>query len=285
MLQVRLAAITKVFENPAAVCVTLVCNWALQPFVMYAFARFFFEVVFGSVLSEEQKQKYLTGLVILGGSPCTAMVFMWSTLVRGDATYTLVQVALNDIILLFLYTPTVVALLGISGIDIPWELVVTSVMLFVALPLLVASIINLALQTSEHSQKMILLCLRPASQIALLLVVVLIFAFQGSKLSVHMLIIALPLLVQTFTIFTIAYFLFFKLRVVHEQAAPGALIACSNFFELGVSVAISLYGFGDPTVLANVVGVLCEVPTMLLLVYICNGTRDKFPAAAALPVR
>jgi ACR3 family arsenite transporter len=259
-------------------------NWLIKPFTMFAIAWFFLTVVFEPLISPQLAREYLAGAILLGAAPCTAMVFVWSYLTKGDAAYTLVQVSLNDIIMLFAFAPIVVFLLGISDIQVPWDTVLLSVVLYIVIPL-TAGYLTRRVLISRHGQQwyddVFMKRLSPVTPAALIVTLVLLFAFQGEVIlnnPLHILLIAVPLIVQTFLIFFLAYGWARLWKVRHCIAAPGAMIGASNFFELAVAAAISLFGLQSGAALATVVGVLVEVPLMLVLVRIANKTRDRFPA-------
>ncbi|EDQ91878.1 uncharacterized protein MONBRDRAFT_5977 [Monosiga brevicollis MX1] len=284
LLQIDLTALQRVRYNLKPILVTTGINYLIQPFCMYGLAKLFIDVAFEDVISDQLQEEYVTGAVILGGSPCTAMVFVWSALVSGDAAYTLVQVAVNDILIFILYIPTMMLLLQASSIPLPWGTAFLSLALFMCVPGLAA------LGTRAHARRhggdallqRIERVLKPFTMIALIAVLVLIFIFQGQAIvdqPVHVLLIAVPLTIQTYFIFGLAYSVMWYLRVPFCYAAPGALIATSNFFELAVALAISLEGADSGATLATVVGVLEEVPIMLSLVWLCNRTQHWFPEA------
>lgn len=282
MVAVDFGAVADLRREPRGLLVTTLVNWAVQPFLMFGLAMLFFRVAFASVMPEDLQKEYVAGSVILGGSPCTAMVFVWSQLANGDALYTLVQVAVNDLILLVLYVPTVALLIGATGVGLPFGTVGLSVACFIVLPL-VAGVLTRrslllrsdgpeALQRFERLTK-------PATVVALLATLVLIFMFQGQRMvdrPGHVALIAIPLSLQNYIAFALAYLACWALRVRHSVAAPAAFIASSNFFELGVAVAISTYGPESGATLANVVGVLVEVPVMLSLVWIAMRSKDWY---------
>ncbi len=261
----------------------------IKPFTMFVIAGFFLTVVFRPWIPEALASQYLAGAILLGAAPCTAMVFVWSTLTRGDAAYTLVQVSLNDLIMLFAFAPIVVVLLGVSDIQVPWDTVALSVVLYIVIPLGAGYLSRRAL-IRRHGQAWFetdfLARIAPATPIGLIITLVLLFAFQGEVIlthPLHIVLIAIPLILQTFLIFLLAYG--WAWRVPHCVAAPGAMIGASNFFELAVAAAIALFGLQSGAALATVVGVLVEVPLMLALVRIANATRDRFPAPAGASSR
>ncbi len=282
MMQIDFSAINNVRKRPKGLVITTVINWLVKPFTMYFISWFFFTQVFSAFIPLELGKEYLAGAVLLGAAPCTAMVFVWSYLTKGDAAYTLVQVAVNDLIMLFAFAPIVILLLGVGEIFVPWETVLLSVVLYIVIPLLAGTVFRtLAIKSKGEAwfKKTLLKKLAPVTPTALIVTLVLLFSFQGEviiKQPLHILLIAVPLIIQTFFIFFLAYGLakFFDLE--HSVAAPGAMIGASNFFELAVAAAIGLFGFQSGAVLATVVGVLVEVPLMLILVKIANSTRSSF---------
>lgn len=282
MMQIDFSALNNVRKRPRGLIITTVINWLIKPFTMYFFSWFFFTQVFSHLIPLELGKEYLAGAVLLGAAPCTAMVFVWSYLTKGDAAYTLVQVAVNDLIMLFAFAPIVILLLGVGEIFVPWETVILSVVLYIVIPLaggFVFRTIAIKSRGEDWLKKTLLKKLAPVTPTALIITLVLLFSFQGEviiKQPLHILLIAVPLVIQTFFIFFLAYGLakFFDLE--HSIAAPGAMIGASNFFELAVAAAIGLFGFQSGAVLATVVGVLVEVPLMLVLVKIANSTRSSF---------
>jgi ACR3 family arsenite transporter len=282
MLGVRWNAIRQVHKHPGGLCLTTFVNWAAQPFVMYGLAVLFFNVVFASILDPETQSEFIAGAVILGGSPCTAMVFVWSSLARGDANYTLAQVVLNDIILLFLYAPTTKLLLNISDIALPWDTVFLSVFLFVVVPFLMGVLTHLVVlrrDNGEEIMKRIQKFFHPVSAISLVVLVVFIFISQAAVIvdnPIHVLLTMVPLLLQTSFIFVLTYGLAYFFCLKHDIAGPAAFIGSSNFFELAVALAITVYGPQSGAVLVTVVGVLVEVPVMLLEVAIVNRTKERY---------
>ncbi|OQS07268.1 Arsenical-resistance protein ACR3 [Thraustotheca clavata] len=283
MIKIEFSNIINSLKEPKAIIMTCIVNYAIQPFTMYAFALLFFRTFFGSYLESERGNGYIIGSILLGGAPCTAMVFVWSILMNGNGAYTLAQVAVNDIILMVLYVPTVKLLAGPVDVPMPWSTLFISVGLFVAIPLVVGFIVRKSLYQSEAGivwlNNKLLPVLDSFSMVFLLLMIVLIFISQAATITdniVDILIIALPLTIQTFFIWGLTYQLSLWLHLPYEVAGPATLIACSNFFEMAVAVAVSLYGSSSPAALATVVGVLIEVPVMLILVYINNKTQHKF---------
>ncbi|WP_273205488.1 ACR3 family arsenite efflux transporter [Marinobacter subterrani] len=283
MAQIDFSAVVGVRKEPKGLAITTVVNWLIKPFTMFAIAWFFLMVVFEPWIAPDLASEYLAGAILLGAAPCTAMVFVWSYLTRGDPAYTLVQVSLNDLIMLFAFAPIVVFLLGISDIQVPWDTVLLSVVLYIVIPLTAGYLTRRAL-ISRHGQRwydgVFMKRLSPVTPAALIVTLVLLFAFQGEVIlnnPLHIVLIAVPLIVQTFLIFFLAYGWARLWKVRHCIAAPGAMIGASNFFELAVAAAIALFGLQSGAALATVVGVLVEVPLMLVLVRIANKTRDRFP--------
>ncbi len=283
MLQVDFKSIVGVRKEPKGLTITLVVNWLIKPFSMFAFAWFFFTVVFEPFITPELQLQYLAGAVLLGAAPCTAMVFVWSYLTKGDAGYTLVQVAINDLIMLFAFAPIVMLLLGLGEIFVPWETVFLSVVLYVVIPLVAGFLVRNGLIKRRGRQwfdEEFLPFFGPVTMIGLLATLVLLFSFQGEVIlnnPTHIGLIAVPLVIQTFFVFAIAYGWAKLWKVRHCIAAPAALIGSSNFFELAVAAAIVLFGIHSGAALVTVVGVLVEVPLMLALVKIANATRGHFP--------
>ncbi len=283
MAQIDFAAVLGVRRQPKGLVVTTTVNWLIKPFTMFAIAWFFLMVAFRPWIPEALASQYLAGAILLGAAPCTAMVFVWSTLTRGDAAYTLVQVSLNDLIMLFAFAPIVVLLLGVSNIQVPWDTVALSVVLYIVIPLAAGYLTRrtlIARRSAEWYDEVFLKRIGPITPIGLIVTLVLLFAFQGEVIlqaPLHIALIAVPLIVQTFLIFFLAYGWAWAWKVPHCVAAPGAMIGASNFFELAVAAAIALFGLQSGAALATVVGVLVEVPLMLALVRIANRTRARFP--------
>lgn len=282
MLKVDFQSVKNVGKNPKGLFVTWITNWLIKPFTMFGIAWFFFYIVFEALIPPELAKDYLAGAVLLGAAPCTAMVFVWSHLTKGNPAYTVVQVATNDLILIVAFTPIVGFLLGVGGISIPWPTLILSVMLFVVIPL-TAGILTRTILTKKKGEDYFTNTFIPKfnniTTIGLLLTLVLIFSFQGSVIlenPLHIVLIAIPLILQTALIFFIAYLASKALRLPYDIAAPAAMIGASNFFELAVAVAISLFGTQSPVALATIVGVLVEVPVMLTLVKIANNTKGWF---------
>jgi arsenite transporter len=285
MVQIDFSAIKDVGKKPRGLILTLVVNWLIKPFTMAALGWLFFRVIFAQWVDPQTATEYIAGMILLGVAPCTAMVFVWSQLTRGDPNYTLVQVSVNDIIMVFAYAPLAAFLLGVSDIQVPWETLLLSVVLYVVLPLLAGAYTRRRLETGKDGRAIEVFVhkLKPWSVIGLLATVVLLFGFQAETIIAQpqmILLIAVPLLLQTYSIFAIAYTAAKTMRLPHNIAAPACMIATSNFFELAVAVAISLFGLHSGAALATVVGVLVEVPVMLSLVAIANRTRHWFPATS-----
>lgn len=281
MVNIDFASIKDVGRKPKGLCVTLVVNWLIKPFTMAALGVLFFEHLFAEFVAAETAKEYIAGMILLGVAPCTAMVFVWSQLVRGDANYTLVQVSINDLIMVFAFAPLAAFLLGVTDIVVPWETLLLSVILYVVIPLAAGYVTRCKLY-KNHSHVRIerfTAKVKPFSIMGLLGTVVLLFGFQAQTIIDKPLVIgliAVPLLIQSYGIFFIAYGWAYFWRVPFTTAAPAALISTSNFFELAVAVAISLFGLHSGAALATVVGVLVEVPVMLSLVAFANQTRNKF---------
>ncbi|MEX0922120.1 MAG: ACR3 family arsenite efflux transporter [Rhodovibrionaceae bacterium] len=287
MVAVDFASLSHIGDRPKGLILTLAVNWLIKPFTMAALAVFFFEIVFADLIAPADAQQYIAGLILLGAAPCTAMVFVWSQLTRGDATYTLVQVSVNDVIMIFAFAPIVALLLGVTEISVPWETLLLSVALYIVIPLFAGALTRRALaartarlEAAEQAVARFTAAVKPLSVLGLLATVVLLFGFQGRIILDQPLLIALiavPLLIQSYGIFFLAYAAAWAWRVPFNVAAPCALIGTSNFFELAVAVAISLFGLQSGAALATVVGVLVEVPVMLSLVAFANRTRHRFP--------
>jgi len=288
MLKVDFQSVKGVGKRPRGILVTCITNWLIKPFTMFGIAWLFFFVIFRSLIPAELAQDYLAGAILLGAAPCTAMVFVWSYLTKGNPAYTVVQVATNDLIILIAFTPIVAFLLGVGGVTIPWDTLILSVILFVVIPL-AGGIITRNYITKkrglDYFEKSFIPKFGNITTIGLLLTLIIIFSFQGDVIlnnPLHIVLIAIPLIIQTFLIFFIAYLASKAIKLPHEIAAPAAMIGASNFFELAVAVAISLFGTESPAALATIVGVLTEVPVMLILVKIANNTRHWFPAEGGL---
>jgi len=285
MLKIDFSSIVNATKKPKGLVVTSVTNWLIKPFTMYLLAAFFFFIVFKQFISADLAKEYLAGAILLGAAPCTAMVFVWSHLTKGDPAYTLIQVAVNDLIILVAFTPIVAFLLGIGGVSIPWGTLILSVVLFVVIPLTAGFITrNLVIKSKglDYFNEVFIKKFSNITIIGLLLTLVIIFSFQGETILAnpfHIFLISIPLIIQTFLIFFIAYGWAKRWKLQHSIAAPAGMIGASNFFELSVAVAISLFGLTSGATLATVVGVLVEVPVMLTLVRIANRTRHWFPQA------
>lgn len=283
MLKVDFKSIKNVGKNPKGLFVTWVTNWLIKPFTMFGIASLFFFVVFKTLIPADLAKDYLAGAILLGAAPCTAMVFVWSHLTKGDPAYTVVQVATNDLIILVAFTPIVAFLLGVGGVSIPWDTLLLSVVLFVVIPLAAGIVTRTQLikgKGEDYFNNTFLPKWNNLTIAGLLLTLIIIFSFQGNVIldnPLHIVLIAVPLIIQTFLIFFIAYLASKVLKLPHNIAAPAGMISASNFFELAVAVAIALFGAQSPVALATIVGVLTEVPVMLILVKIANNTRRCFP--------
>jgi ACR3 family arsenite transporter len=285
MIQVDFSAIKDVGKKPKGILLTLVINWLVKPFTMAALGWLFFKGFFADWVDPQSANEYIAGMILLGVAPCTAMVFVWSQLTKGDANYTLVQVSINDVIMIFAFAPLTALLLGVTDIVVPWETLLISVVLYVVMPLIAGVLTRVVLEKNaankDDHQKLNAFVgkLKPWSMIGLLATVVLLFGFQAETILAKpqtIVLIAIPLIIQTYGIFAIAYYFAKKLKLPHNVAAPACMISTSNFFELAVAVAISLFGLHSGAALATVVGVLVEVPVMLSLVYFANRTRHWF---------
>jgi ACR3 family arsenite transporter len=276
MLQVDFSSIKNVGKSPKGLILTLVVNWLIKPFTMAFFAWIFFSRIYAAFIAPELAGEYIAGAILLGAAPCTAMVFVWSYLTDGDPNYTLVQVSVNDLIVLVAFVPIVGLLLDITDVQVPYDTLVSSVLIFVVIPLLAGYVthkISIRRKGKEWFEKSFLPGFKPVSIIALLLTLVLLFAFQGNTITenpVIILLVAVPLIIQTYFIFFITWFVGRKLKLSHAICSPAAMIGASNFFELAVAVAIALFGLQSPAALVTVVGVLVEVPVMLSLVALAN---------------
>ena len=283
MLKIDFSSIVEATKKPRGLIVTCSVNWLIKPFTMYLIAAFFFKFLFQSILPVDLADEYLAGAILLGAAPCTAMVFVWSHLTKGDPSYTLIQVAVNDLILLIAFTPIVAFLLGVSDVFVPYDTLFLSVVLFVVTPLVAAALTRRWIVKSRgigYFDNVFLKKFDTTTVVGLLLTLVIIFTFQGDVMlnnPLHVILIAIPLILQTFLIFYIAYGWAKKWRLPHCVAAPAAMIGASNFFELAVAVAIVLFGLQSGATLVTVVGVLVEVPLMLTLVKIANKTKSQFP--------
>ena len=296
MLQIDFGSVLAVRRQPKGLTITLVVNWLIKPFSMLFFAWLFLQVLFAPFIPADLALEYVAGAILLGAAPCTAMVFVWSYLTRGDASYTLVQVAVNDVIMLFAFAPIVALLLGVSQVFVPYETLILSVVLYIVVPLAAGYATRRVLirrRGRAWFEGVFLRRLGPVTVVALLATLVLLFSFQGDVIlanPLHIGLIAVPLVIQTFVMFAIAYGWGWAWRVPHRVAAPAAMIGASNFFELAVAAAIALFGVTSGAALATVVGVLVEVPVMLALVRFANATRGRFagsgpPAGAGLASR
>jgi arsenite transporter len=281
MIQIDFSAIKDVGRTPKGLILTIVINWLIKPFTMAALGWLFFNFLFADLVDPASAQEYIAGMILLGVAPCTAMVFVWSQLTKGDPNYTLVQVSVNDVIMIFAFAPISAFLLGMSDIQVPWKTLLISVVLYVLLPLIAGILTRKIMNNDDNEQSLnhLLSTLKPWSVIGLLATVVLLFGFQANTIISEpetIGLIAIPLMIQTYGIFIIAYIAAKWMRLPHNIAAPACLIGTSNFFELAVAVAISLFGLHSGAALATVVGVLVEVPVMLSLVAFINKTHHWF---------
>lgn len=288
MVGVDFASIRDIGRKPKGLVITLVINWLVKPFTMAAIAVLFFDYIYAGLLPADDAQQYIAGLILLGAAPCTAMVFVWSQMTRGDPAYTLVQVSVNDLVMIVAFAPIVALLLGVTDIVVPWETLLLSVVLYVVIPLAAGAFTRSRVIAAHGGDKAAVDAftarLKPWSVIGLLATVVLLFAFQAEVITGNPLLIgliAVPIIIQSYGIFAIAYAWAFAWKVPHNIAAPCAMIGTSNFFELAVAVAIGLFGLSSGAALATVVGVLVEVPVMLSLVAFANRTRSRFPGTVA----
>jgi arsenite transporter len=279
MIQIDWHSIKDVGKKPQGLLLTLVINWLIKPFTMAALGVLFFQHLFAGWVDPQSANEYIAGMILLGVAPCTAMVFVWSQLVKGDANYTLVQVSVNDIIMVFAFAPIAAFLLGMTNVTVPWETLVLSTILYVVLPLLAGMATRQLLQKkSAHAVGDFVARLKPWSVVGLIATVVLLFGFQARTIVEQpgvIALIAIPLILQTYGIFFIAWWGARWLKLPHDVAGPACLIGTSNFFELAVAVAISLFGLNSGAALATVVGVLVEVPVMLSLVAMVNAWRPR----------
>jgi len=283
MVNVNFSALKDAGRKPKGLILTLIVNWLIKPFTMTGLAWIFFKVIFSDFVDPTTASEYIAGMILLGVAPCTAMVFVWSHLAKGDANYTLMQVSVNDIIMVFAFAPLTAFLLGVSDIHVPWEVLLTSVTLYILCPLVAGILTRKIFNTIQdpNSLDAFLLKLKPWSILGLLATVTLLFGFQAETIinePIGILLISIPLIIQSYGIFSLSYFSARALRLPHSIAAPAGLIGTSNFFELAVAVAISLFGLHSGAALATVVGVLVEVPVMLSLVAIANQTKHWFPS-------
>ena len=281
MVQVDFASIKDIGKKPKGLLLTLVINWLIKPFTMAALGWLFFRVIFADFVDPQTATEYIAGMILLGVAPCTAMVFVWSHLTKGDANYTLVQVSVNDLIMIFAFAPIAAFLLGVSDVTVPWDTLLLSVILYVVIPLIAGVLTRKALDSKQDASRLnnFIHQLKPMAITGLLATVVLLFGFQAETIlakPLAIVLIAIPLLIQTYGIFAIAYGMAKTMKLPHNIAAPACMIGTSNFFELAVAVAISLFGLQSGAALATVVGVLVEVPVMLSLVAFANRTRHWF---------
>ncbi len=291
MMKVDFKSVKDVSKNPKGLFVTWIVNWLIKPFTMFAIASLFFFVIFKGFITPDLATDYLAGAVLLGAAPCTAMVFVWSHLTKGNPAYTVVQVATNDLIILVAFTPIVAFLLGVGGVSVPWDTLILSVVLFVVIPLLGGVLTRVFVTKNkgkEYFENKFIPKFSNVTIIGLLVTLTLLFSFQGKVIlenPLHIVLIAVPLIIQTFLIFFIAYFTAKGLKLSHDIAAPAGMIGASNFFELSVAVAVALFGTQSPVAIATIVGVLVEVPVMLVLVKIANNTRHWFKTQESLQIK
>ena len=282
MVKIDFNSIKNIKDNPKGLFITWIANWIIKPFTMYLIARLFFFVIYKNIINENLASEYLAGAVLLGAAPCTAMVFVWSKLTRGDSAYTLVQVASNDLIILVVYIPIVSFLLKRGNINIPWGTLLLSIILFIVVPLIFSILTRRRViknKGEDYLNNIFIPSFDKYTMVGLLLTLIIIFSFQGMKIidqPLNIALIALPLILQTFLIFAITFGMAYLAKLPYSLAAPCGMIGASNFFELAVAVAISLFGLSSGATLATVVGVLVEVPVMLLLVRIANSMEYKF---------
>ena len=285
LMKIDFAALHEVRQQKAGMAVTLLVNWAIKPFSMALIGWLFIKVLFADWLPAGELDSYMAGLILLGAAPCTAMVFVWSNLCNGNANFTLTQVALNDLVMVFAFAPIVALLLGVSSIPVPWDTLLLSVLMYIVIPLAIAQFLRAQLlKRGAEAFQAALTKISPFSILALLATLVLLFSFQGEAIVEQPLVIgllAVPILLQTLFIAALGYWLCRRLRVRHDVAGPASMIGASNFFELAVAVAIVLYGFDSGAALATVVGVLIEVPVMLWLVRMVNRSRAWYERALA----
>ena len=282
MVAVDLGSLKSVGQRPRGLIITVVINWLIKPFTMAALGVLFFQYLFAGLIDGDKATEYIAGLILLGAAPCTAMVFVWSQMTKGDANYTLVQVSLNDLIMVVAFAPIVAFLLGVTDIAVPWETLILSTVLYVVIPLVAGVVTRSALirQGGEAAVAAFTARIKPASVMGLLLTVVLLFGFQGPVILAQpglIALLAVPIIIQSYGIFALGYGWAYLWKLPHRIAAPCALIGTSNFFELAVAVAIGLFGLNSGAALVTVVGVLVEVPVMLSLVAFANRTRGSFP--------
>lgn len=277
MVNVDFSTINQVSKKPKGLVITFIVNWLIKPFSMAALGVLFLQYFFKDFISEDDAKQYIAGLILLGTAPCTAMVFVWSKLVKGNANYTLVQVSLNDLVMIIAYAPIVAFLLGVAEITVPWNTLICSILLYVLIPIIAGYLTRKNLSAQKLDS--FLHHLKPYSVVGLLTTVLLLFGFQAGTLiekPLTIVMVAAPIILQSFLMFGLTYFWMCKAKIPHNIAAPAALIGGSNFFELAVAVAISLFGLNSGAAFATVVGVLVEVPAMLWLVHIANKTASRF---------
>ena len=280
MVQIDFSSLKNFGKKPKGFCITLIINWLVKPFTMAALGILFFKYIYAGWIPEEEAKEYIAGLILLGIAPCTAMVFIWSQLTKGDPNFTLIQVSINDVIMIFAFAPLAATLLGLTNILVPWETLILSIALYVVIPLIMGVITRkILIKINNNSLQKFSIKIQPYSILGLLCTVILLFGFQAETIitkPIIIILIAVPLIIQSYGIFIIAYGWAYLWKVPHNIAAPASLIGTSNFFELSVAVAISLFGLNSGAALATVVGVLVEVPVMLTLVRIANNTKHRF---------
>ncbi|MBT7077628.1 MAG: ACR3 family arsenite efflux transporter [Pelagibacterales bacterium] len=280
MVQIDFSSLKNFGKKPKGFCITLIINWLVKPFTMAALGILFFKYIYAGWIPEEEAKEYIAGLILLGIAPCTAMVFIWSQLTKGDPNFTLIQVSINDVIMIFAFAPLATILLGLTNILVPWETLILSIALYVVIPLIMGVITRkILIKINNNSLQKFSIKIQPYSILGLLFTIVLLFGFQAETIitkPIIIILIAVPLIIQSYGIFLIAYGWAYLWKVPHNIAAPASLIGTSNFFELSVAVAISLFGLNSGAALATVVGVLVEVPVMLTLVRIANNTKHRF---------
>jgi ACR3 family arsenite transporter len=281
MVNIDFSKILDLRTSPKGLFLTLIINWIIKPFTMAMLGILFFEIFFENIITPEDSKQYIAGMILLGVAPCTAMVFVWSSLTKGDPNYTLLQVSVNDIIMIFAFAPIAAFYLGVTSIEVPWDTLMISVLLYVLMPLLFGIFTRKFFLNEDINEiNKFNLKFKPFIVQGLLLTVILLFGFQGEKIinsPLLIFMIAIPLIIQTYGIFFLAYFCAYMLKLPHKIAAPACLIGTSNFFELAVAVSIAIFGINSGAALTTVVGVLVEVPVMLSLVYILNRTSNNFP--------
>lgn len=283
MVQIDFSSIKDVGKKPKGVALTLIINWLVKPFTMALLGWLFFKGLFADMVDPQTASEYIAGMILLGVAPCTAMVFVWSQLTKGDANYTLVQVSINDVIMIFAFAPLAGLLLGVTDITVPWDTLLLSVVLYVVIPLVAGVLTRKKLDRNDDHTRLnhFVDTLKPWSIVGVLATVFLLFGLQADTILAKpeaIVLIAIPLLIQTYGIFAIAYLVAKKMKLPHNVASPACMIGTSNFFELAVAVAISVFGLHSGAALATVVGVLVEVPVMLSLVWFANRTRHWFPS-------